>query len=115
MPEKEVIYKIRVIHDGSNTINCCLNSLQKMSGSMSLTIYGEQRDTMKKPLTAPAVSAVRVVPRCVYLTSKCTLAGARDEGNVLPSAKEGLGGAAGQGADPEEGGFLTQLCCASPG
>lgn len=61
MPEKEVIYIIRVIHDGSNTINCCLNSLQEMSGSMSLTIYGEQRDTMKKPLTAPAVSAVCVV------------------------------------------------------
>ena len=61
MPEKEAMYKIRVIHDGSNTINCCLNSLREMSGSMYLTIYGEQRDTMKKPLTAPVVSVVCVV------------------------------------------------------
>lgn len=59
--EKEAIYKIRVIHDGSNTINCCLNSLQEMSGSMYFSIYGEQRDTMKKALTAPVVSVVRAV------------------------------------------------------
>lgn len=61
MPEKAVIYKIRVIHDGSNTINCCLNSPKEMSGSTYLTIYGEQRDTMKKALTAPVVSVVRDV------------------------------------------------------
>lgn len=57
MPEEEAMYKIEVIHSGSNNINCCLNSLWEMSGC----IYGEQRDTMKKPLTAPVVSAVYVV------------------------------------------------------
>lgn len=52
-------------------------------------------------------------PRCVYLTSKCTLAGARDEGNVLPSTKERLG--LDMKVDSKEGGFHTQLCYPSPG
>lgn len=114
MPEKKATYKIRVIHDGSNTINCCVNSLQEMSGSMYLTIYGEQRDTMKKPLTASVVSAVCVV-HGVHLTSKCTLAGVKAEGNVLSSVMEGMGGRAGQRADPEGGRLHTQLCYGSLG
>jgi len=61
MPEKETMYKLRIIHDGSNTIHCCLNNLQEMSGSIYLTIYGEQRDTVRKSLTDSVVSAVCVV------------------------------------------------------
>lgn len=43
------------------------------------------------------------------------MAGARDEGNVLPSTKEELEGPAGQEADAKEGGFHTQLCYPTPG
>lgn len=107
---------IRVTHDGSNTINCCLNSLQEMSGSRYLSICGEQRDTMKKALTAPVVSVVHV--HGVFFWPQNALWMGQEMKKIcylLQKRGWGWGGAAGQSAVPKEGGFHTQLCYPSPG